>query len=136
MRGYLAFDVDKRVLHRLLLAKAQIPDSVRKGLRDMGFYLQLYHVSYKATRWGELEYWHYGKYLYRFAGKSGERKREYIKKAHASGLIPDFPLPIEGFAFACFRNTVRPVFIRKAVFESFKQLLTDIGVVVQSRWGS
>jgi hypothetical protein len=128
LSDYLIINFDKELLHRILISKAAVPNEQIKLIREKGLYLKPYHIVYKKTTLGEMEYRYYGEYWYKVVYQNKKRRLIYIGKSIPSDLGIKISIPIKGFSFVAYRHKKSPVFIKKSVYSSFSGLLKSFGL--------
>jgi hypothetical protein len=128
LSDYLIINFDKELLHRILISKAVVPDEQMKLIQEKGLYVKPYHIVYKKTMLGEMEYRYYGEYWYKVVYYNKKRRLIYIGKSIPSDLGIKISIPIEGFSFVAYRYKKSPVFIRKSVYSSFSSMLKSLGL--------
>lgn len=129
LSDYLVINFDKELLHRILISKVVIPSRQKKLIQEKGLYLKLYHVVYKKTLHGDIEYRYYGKYWYKVTYHKNKRKLIYMGHFIPEDLGIQLVVPIEGFSFVAYRFKKTPIFIKRNVYLSFSELLESLGII-------
>lgn len=131
--GYVVLAVSKSMLHRLLMQEFGGRLKVLNlAAARMGYYIKPFHVVYKKSPRGELEYRYYGKYWYRIERKGGKRLLKYVGTSTGVRELDGVRLGIEGFSFVAYRFSETPVFLRRSVTDSFRWLLLRLCLLPQT----
>lgn len=123
---YVVFNIDKDVFHKMVLSKSMVPKSYRDLLSKNNLYLKPFHIVYKSTFLGEMEYRYYGKYWFKIVYVNNKRKLVYIGKDYQNEITVKLKLPFEGFSFMAYRSKKSPIFIKKRLLNIYADLLKNI----------
>lgn len=132
LRGYVSLNIDKRLLHEVLLSMMSVPKSLREAMMREGLYLKPFHVIYKNTSMGEMEYRYYGRYWYRVITQGHRRRLIYLGSGLAKGIGLDFKPEAEGFSFVAYRHRSSPVFVKRSVYRAYPSVFRALGLDTRS----
>lgn len=131
INDFVIVQISKETLHKLLIERVQLSYKVRKELIKKGLYLKPFHICYKRTKLGEMEYRYYGKYWYRIERRDGKVKLRYVGCNISDAISQAVSFNIEGFSFIAYRYKDSPVFIRNNILNKYKDLLMSMGIIIQ-----